>query len=77
MTEEIIGKEIVEIRQMTEQEQEEEGWSQVFGDAPAIVLEGGQVLYPSADPEGNGPGALFGFDHENEETFWVPTPKEE
>ena len=51
------GRKIKAMRPMTQQEFEEEGWDR---GTTAIELDDGTVLYPSQDPEGNGPGALFG-----------------
>lgn len=57
----MIGAQITDIRAMTDEELAKEGWSDHFGGAPvAIDLDNGTTLYPSKDPEGNGPGALFG-----------------
>ncbi|WP_254824871.1 hypothetical protein [Haloglomus halophilum] len=59
----IEGQRIVAIREMTPAELDREGWITQHGSSiPAIELESGILLYPSADPEGNGPGALFGID---------------
>jgi len=58
----IVGRKIVDVRPMTEQEMKDEYWpeSRANGPAPVLVLDDGTLLYPSQDPEGNGPGALFG-----------------
>lgn len=57
---EIVGQRIVALRHLTATELEAEGWEDYAGEAATvIVLENGVVLYPSADEEGNGPGALF------------------
>ena len=61
----IIGLKIVDVRMMTNRELALEGWSEELSpheEPTAIVLEDGQVLYPSRDDEGNGPGAIFGCD---------------
>jgi hypothetical protein len=56
------GKEIAQVRGMTDEELEDEYWQH----APdhhrpvVLVLEDGTKLYPSTDPEGNGPGQFFG-----------------
>ena len=56
------GRTITGIRLMTRAELEAEGWTtDRYGDrAVAVVLDDGSLLYPSCDPEGNGPGSLFG-----------------
>lgn len=58
----VQGKTISEVRQMTDAELQAEGWDgRVAHAAPTVlVLEDGTKLYPSRDPEGNGPGSLFG-----------------
>ena len=53
-----IGQKIKEIRLMTEQEHNAEGWDEP---TTVIVLENEQQIYPSSDDEGNGPGTLFGI----------------
>jgi hypothetical protein len=47
---------------MTDDEVDAEGWTRP-GDAEPVALElsNGQVMYPAADAEGNGGGALFGY----------------
>lgn len=58
---ELIGVKIKEVRAMTKKELDSEGWDD-HHPCQVIVLENGVKLYPSADYEGNGTGALFG-DH--------------
>ena len=62
MSAEFGGKRIVEVRAMTSEELEAEGWGdwQQFGSVPMFVLDDGTLIYPSRDAEGNGPGELFG-----------------
>lgn len=62
----IIGSKIEAIRDMTVKEMEREGWEDSPRKPPVIVLSNGTILYPSRDPEGNGPGALFGFTNRNQ-----------
>lgn len=52
--------EIEEVRAMTNDELEAEGWEGAFVPPIVFVLEDGTKLYPSQDPEGNGPGCMFG-----------------
>lgn len=56
------GLTIVEVRPMTYTEASHEGWGidNINGAPPGIVLSDGSKLYPARDPEGNGPGAMFG-----------------
>ena len=62
MTNRLIGRTIKSVRPMTVEEMESEGWDYWHGSRtpPVIVLDNGDTIYPSADDEGNGPGALFG-----------------
>ena len=55
----LIGLRVKAIRPMTEAEQCEQGWD---GDEAATVLvfEDGTTVFASRDPEGNGPGCLYG-----------------
>lgn len=60
---ELVGRTIREVRQMTPAELNEERWDAGPGDCPVtLVLDDGTKLYATRDPEGNGPGALFGVD---------------
>jgi hypothetical protein len=67
---ELEGKTIETVRPMNEEELERNYWSSGRMHAPpiVIVLEDGTKLYPSKDPEGNGPGAMFG-EHPDGEMF--------
>jgi len=61
MSTEFVGRRIVEVRVMSNEELEAEGWdAQQFGSVPVFVLDDGTLIYPSRDAEGNGPGELFG-----------------
>lgn len=54
---------IQDVRPMTPEELEAEGWSAAAWECPIVlVLDDGTKLYAARDPEGNGPGALFGAD---------------
>ena len=56
----IIGATIVDIRPMTKEEMNKEGWRK--NEIPScLVLSSGTILYPSMDTEGNDAGALFGM----------------
>ena len=56
----IVGSKIIDIRPMTSDEMEAEGWQK--NEIPMVlVLSSGTILYPSLDPEGNDAGALFGM----------------
>ena len=53
------GKKIVKIREMTKKEAENEAWDLSHNGCRVLVLDDGIKLYASQDYEGNGPGALF------------------
>ena len=55
----ILGKRVVELRTLTVDELETEGWENEMVPVVTIVLENGVRLYPSSDMEGNSGGALF------------------
>lgn len=57
----VKGQKIVDVRRMTEEEMEREGWKGRMGKPTVLELESGDILFPSQDPEGNGPGAIFGY----------------
>ena len=67
LRESVIGLKITEMRAMTEEEWQEEGWD--YGTI-VLVLEDGTKIYPSQDEEGNGPGALFGMTKEGRGIQW-------
>lgn len=55
----VIGRTIKELRWMTDEEKEAEGWDQ--GESvPILILDDGSMIFPSQDEEGNGGGFLFG-----------------
>lgn len=61
----INGLQVVGVRGMTDEELDREGWQHYRGQSPTVLeLESGTILYPSADPEGNAPGAMFGIDED-------------
>jgi hypothetical protein len=64
---------VTEIRQMTRAEVDAEGWHDVSDTRPTvIVFDDGTKIYPAADPEGNGPGALFGITSAGEPFAFSP-----
>ena len=57
----VLGQRIVKLRSLDEAECRAQAWYLARYERVAVlVLENGTKLYPSCDPEGNGPGALFG-----------------
>lgn len=57
---ELIGKTIVAVRPMSDEELEGEMWDRSAKTPIVLVLSDGTLLYASRDGEGNGPGMLFG-----------------
>lgn len=67
----VEGQTIENIREMTDEEIEREGWRVGrHGKPMCLELEDGTVIFPSMDPEGNGPGELFGYDPDEDEGFF-------
>jgi len=57
----LVGQRVTAVRWMNDDERRREGWDFDINGPPAVVeLKGGSLLYASSDPEGNGPGCLFG-----------------
>lgn len=52
---------VKEVRRMTDEELDREHWDSIPASPVVVVFENGTRIYPSQDPEGNGPGALFGM----------------
>ena len=52
----LVGRKIVGFRYLCANEIDGLGWDY---SAPVLVLDDGNVLFPSADDEGNNAGALF------------------
>ena len=59
-----IGLTIADLRPITDEELAAEDWR---GECPVLALSDGSTLYPSRDPEGNGPGKLFGVNNDGEQ----------
>lgn len=58
----LVGRKIVKVSYMDAKETEALGW---YRRAVIIELDDGNLIFPSADDEGNGPGALFTNDDKN------------
>jgi hypothetical protein len=58
-----LGVKLVDVRNMTQKEIDNEGWDYYSqsDNIKALVFDDGSVVYPSMDYEGNGPGAIFGY----------------
>jgi hypothetical protein len=57
----LVGKKVIGVRYLTKAEAEQHGW---YSRPLVIFLEGGLIVYPSSDEEGNDGGALFTNDDE-------------
>jgi len=74
----LVGQKVVEIRRLTDAEMKREGWEDwgsAWPNPVALVFQNGDVVYASADDEGNGPGYLFGASKKGE-TFFLCPPEE-
>ena len=63
------GKVVRKVRYLSKDELAREGWDQRQKVA-AFEFTDDSLLYASCDPEGNGPGALFGVSSQGQ-TVWV------
>lgn len=73
---EVVGKIIKQVRLLTPEEVEEEGWDDyAFRKVTCLELDDGTLLFASRDDEGNGPGTMFG--RRGEDTFYVFAQTEE
>lgn len=52
----LLGRRIVNVRYLSETEMEEIGWEDR---CVVMVLDDGNIVYPSSDDEGNRAGSLF------------------
>ena len=67
-----IGAKIINVRLMSKDEADTEGWDITNEIPPVIVLDTGAIIYPSSDPEGNGPGMLFANNKFGEQFYLYP-----
>jgi len=78
MSGELLGQKLCAIQPLTEKRAEEFGfdpWG--FENGVVLVFENGMHLVASRDPEGNGPGCMFGLDTIKDEQFiLMMRPKE-
>lgn len=58
----LLGRKIVEVRYLEDEEMESLEWHER---CVVMVLDDGNILFPSRDDEGNGAGALFTNDENN------------
>tara|TARA_Y100000310_G_scaffold217574_1_gene218621 strand:- start:1114 stop:1344 length:231 start_codon:yes stop_codon:yes gene_type:complete len=64
----VVGQKIVEFRNATEVERKLQGFD-YHSNVPIFILDNGVKLIPSADYEGNGPGAIFA--EKNKQAFTI------
>ena len=64
----MIGAKVKKVRLMNETELSNEGW-ELDEEIVAIELDNKTVIYASRDYEGNGGGAIFGYDKETNRAF--------
>ena len=56
----LIGRTIVSVRELKDEELKAFGWEQGGGSIPLVfTLDNGLGFVPSQDPEGNGPGHIL------------------
>lgn len=61
----LVGMEIQDVAQLTDSAMDKRGWGgRHHRNPPVLVLDDESLVYPAADPEGNGPGELFISDPE-------------
>ena len=70
----MIGAKIKKVRLMNETELSNEGW-ELDEEVVAIELDNQTVIYASRDYEGNGGGAIFGYDKETNTAFALSEEK--
>lgn len=66
------GKTIVSARRMTDDEMDEMMWANGrHANPPVLEFDDGSILFPTRDPEMNGPGAMFLQEHGGHELEFV------
>jgi len=73
----IIGRKIVDVINLNKEIVKAEGWEDTPYPCIALLLDDGNVIYPSQDSEGNGPGALFGMNIKENVSFYIMTSGDE
>lgn len=68
----LVGKEIAEVRECTDEEMELLGWRNTrHRNTQVIVLDDGSKLYSAMDEELNGPGVLLQYDANEEQLYQI------
>ena len=72
----IIGRKIVDVIALSKDIVEAEGWDDGPYPCIGLLLDDGNIIYPSQDSEGNGPGALFGKNVKEDISVFIMTSEE-
>jgi len=72
----IIGRKIVDVISLSKDIVEAEGWDNSPYPCIGLLLDDGNIIYPSQDEEGNGPGALFGKNVKEDISVFIMTSEE-
>ena len=72
----IIGRKIVDVINLSKDIVEAEGWENTPYACIGLLLDDGNIIYPSQDSEGNGPGALFGKNVKENISVFIMTSEE-
>ena len=72
----IIGRKIVDVIALSKDIVEAEGWENSPYSCIGLLLDDGNIIYPSQDEEGNGPGALFGKNVKEDISVVIMTSEE-
>lgn len=72
----IIGRKIVDVIALSKDIVEAEGWEDSPYSCIGLLLDDGNIIYPSQDEEGNGPGALFGKNVKEDISVFIMTSEE-
>jgi exopolysaccharide biosynthesis protein len=72
----IIGRKIVDVIALSKDIVEAEGWENSPYSCIGLLLDDGNIIYPSQDEEGNGPGALFGKNVKEDISVFIMTSEE-
>lgn len=68
MSHKLIGLKVKAVRRMTKKEMRSEGWD--CKDPPKVIIfADGTKVFPSIDPEANGPGILFGTTSDGDKIY--------
>jgi hypothetical protein len=68
----LVGSKIINVRWMTDEEAEAQGWERSSGCAAVLEMAGGGKIFASRDNEGNGPGVLFGETSDGHAIYITP-----